>query len=200
MPTIRQKAELKKRRIQQGNERLMETDKHAAVFLPDKERLVRMIAMRGATDDEIADTFGVARATFQKWRKAYPTFNDALEKGRISVDADVVVSLYKQATGFEYEEDVVNYDKKKGTSLVRIQKFSKPDTRAIEYWLNNRQPDNWRSSSTTRMVGPKKGSDDVPIGVKVETRNEIIESLMALVVSKPDGTTKPGGSEEKVKR
>lgn len=176
---------------------VVETDKRVDVFLPDKLALVRMIAMRGASDDEIADTFGVSRETFAKWRRAYPTMNEALEKGRLSVDADIVESLYKQATGYHYEEDAPTKN-----GLVRVERYRVPDIGAIKYWLDNRQPDHWGSSSTTRLVGAKKpdGSDG-PIGVKVETRNEIIDAIMGLITPKPDGESRPkDAANDRVKR
>lgn len=142
--------------------------------------------MRGATDDEIARTFGVSPGTFGAWRKAYPSFEKALDQGRLSVDADVVVSLYRQTQGYEYEEEVAAG---KEGRVVTLKKYFKPDTRACEYWLNNRQPENWGSRTT--ITGGRKDGAELPIGVKVETRNELIDSILALIPSKPDGNSKP---------
>lgn len=156
-----------------------------------------MIAMRGATDDEIADTFGVNREHFQAWRKLYPGMESALNAGRLRVDADVVVSLYKEATGYCVEEEVAAG---KDGHIVTLKKCIRPSFSAIAYWLNNRQPDQWRSASTTSLTGgTKKG--DTPVGIKVETRDELIDSIVAMLASKPDGNTKGKSNDgEKVKR
>lgn len=175
----------------------VETDRRVDVFLPDKLQLVRMIAMRGASDDEIADTFGVSRQTFAKWRRAYPTMEKALEEGRMQVDADVVESLYRQAVGYTYEEDAPTK-----TGVVRLERYRIPDVGAIKYWLDNRQPSHWKSSQTTRVVGSKNpDGSDAPIGVKVETRNDIIDAILGLIPSKPDGINKPkAAAGDRVKR
>src|SRR4051812_7969281 len=75
-----------------------------ATFLPSNEHLVKMIAMQGADDAEIAKMFGVPYEHFKAWRKLYPSFNDALNAGRLSVDAEVTYALFKQTQGFEYSE------------------------------------------------------------------------------------------------
>lgn len=165
-----------------------------AVFLPSNEHLVKMIAMQGADDEEIAKMFGVPYEHFRAWRKMYPSFNDALNAGRLSVDAEVTYSLYKNATGFEYEEETAT---PKG-GVVRLKKFARPNGSDAKYWLENRRPDLWRTVSTSRHTGK---DDESPVGVKVETRNELIDAIVAMIVPKADGKVKPPEKEgDRVKR
>jgi hypothetical protein len=161
-----------------------ERPEQEAVFLPSNEHLVKMIAMQGADDEEIARMFGVPYEHFRAWRKLYPSFNDALNEGRLSVDAEVTYALYKQTQGFEYDEQTAT---PKG-GVVTVKKFARPDTSAQKYWLENRRPDLWRSASTTRVTGK---DDDTPVGMKVETRNDLIDSIVNLIAPKPDGKSKP---------
>ena len=161
-----------------------------SVFLPDLEQQVKMIAMRGASDDEIADTFGVSREMFQKWRQAYPKFNDAVDKGRSVADANVMYALYRNAVGFHYEEDATTKD-----SVVRIERYAKPDTSAQQYWLNNRKPDEW--GTKTSLTGGRKNGEDLPLGMKIESREEIIAAIVSLVHPKADGQSKPSHIEHK---
>ena len=161
-----------------------------AIFLPDHEQQVRLVAMKGASDDEIADMFNVSREVFQKWRKAYPSFNDAVMSGRTRADTEVVVSLYKRATGYDYEETVPT----KSGKCVLVKKHAPPDVGAQQYWLNNRQPDNWRSSSTKHIAGRSR-EDDETLGVKIETRDEMISAILTLIEPKPDGATKAIGKD-----
>jgi hypothetical protein len=165
-----------------------------AIFLPDKEHLVRMIAMKGATDDEIADQFGVSREVFQNWRKAYPSFDKALDQGRLSVDGDITYALYKNAVGYHYEED---QSTPKG-GVVRVERFARGETDAQKYWLQNRRPDLW--GTTTRIAGGGKGES--PLGIKTENRSELIDAIVAMIAPKPDGRAKPENSSngERVKR
>lgn len=181
------KARLKKR---EGS--IREQPPQDEVFLPSNEHLVKMIAMQGADDEEIARMFGVPYEHFKAWRKLYPSFNEALNAGRLSVDAEVTYSLYKQTQGFNYEEETTAG---KDGHIVSIKKFARPDQRSIEYWLNNRRPDLWRSLSTQRQTG--KDDDHAVDGMKVETRNELIDSIVALIAPKPDGKTKGDGGDKR---
>lgn len=155
-----------------------------AVFLPEDEHLVKMIAMQGADDDEIAEMFGVDPKVFETWRRSYPSFNKALDAGRLAVDAKVTYKLYEQTQGFKYQEQTAT---PKG-GIVTIEKFARPDTSAIKYWLENRRPDLWRSATTTRIGGSK---EDGPVGLKVETRNDLIDAIVNMLHPKPDGANKP---------
>lgn len=172
------------KRARQATAEPRERPQQQAVFLPSNEHLVKMIAMQGADDEEIAAMFGVPYEHFKAWRKLYPSFNDALNQGRLSVDAEVTYALYKQTQGFEYSEETAT---PKG-GIVTVKRFARPDTSAQKYWLENRRPDLWRTASTTRVTGK---NDDTPVGMKIETRNELIDSIVSLIAPKPDGKSKP---------
>lgn len=162
-----------------------------AVFLPSNEHLVKMIAMQGADDEEIAQMFGVPYEHFRAWRKLYPSFNEALNEGRLAVDAEVTYALYRNATGFEYEEETAT---PKG-GIVTLKKQARPETNAQKYWLENRRPDLWRSASTTRHTG-KDDAHSVD-GVPIETRTQLIDSICALIAPKADGKSKPDKAGDK---
>lgn len=147
--------------------------------------------MKGATDDEIADQFGVSYETFKAWRRLYKGFDKALDEGRSSVDADVTVSLFKLTQGFEYTEETAT---PKG-GIVEVKRYAKPEFSAARYWLENRRPDLWRSASTTRVTGR---DDNTPIGMKVESKNELIDAIVGIITSKADGASKPKPSDTEV--
>lgn len=174
-----------------GKKQIKEKIPVAGIFLPNHEQQLRMIAMRGSSDDEIAEMCGVDPKIFQRWRKAYPSFDKALQEGRLKADADVVVSLFKQTQGYTYEEQSMTKD----GDVVEVKKYMPASTDASKYWLNNRQPENWKSTSTTRVAGGGKGEE--PVHLKVETRNELIESILGLVQSKPDGKGAPDSAQAK---
>lgn len=153
------------------------------VFLPDMEQQVKMIAMKGASDDEIADMFGVDKALFQRWRKAYPSFNAAVKAGRSKPDAEVTYSLFKRAIGYEYEEDGLTR-----TGAIKSLKRHLPgDVTAIKHWLTNRKREDWTDRTTHEVQGGPKGSPPVSIA----SRDELIAGILALVSPKPDGDSRP---------
>lgn len=104
---------------------------------------VRKLAIRGWTDDEMADFFGVARSTWSEWKEKQGEFRDALKDWKEEADARVVRSLYERATGYSHPEDkIFLYEGKPVT--VETTKHYPPDTTAAIFWMKNRDRENWR--------------------------------------------------------
>ena len=101
------------------------------------------LAKRGATNDEIAEAFGISTRTFIRWTKSYESFAQAVYEGKHIADSKVERSLYQRALGYytEESEKVVEVDKDGNTKPVRVRTTKRhvpADTMAIMYWLNNR--------------------------------------------------------------
>jgi hypothetical protein len=106
--------------------------------------LARDYCLVGATNEVLADYFGVSRRTIQNWIATHPDFADAVRKGRVVADARVVRALFERATGF--------YGKVTRTTRYRGEKHTitttichPPDTQAFVSWLRNRQPEYWQA-------------------------------------------------------
>lgn len=102
------------------------------------------LAIKGATDKELAEAFKVSQRTINRWKKDHPSFLEALQRGKDAADAEVEKSLFKRAIGFEYEESekIIEVNNDGGSRLAKIRTVNKlvpPDTMAIMYWLNNRK-------------------------------------------------------------
>lgn len=59
----------------------------------------------------------------------------------------MVESLYKRATGFEYNEVELKTDDKTKSKRV-TKKLVAPDPTSAIFWLKNRQPKLWRDKQT----------------------------------------------------
>lgn len=106
------------------------------------------LAAMGATNEEIAEAFGVNEKTIRRWAKTYDSFGKALIEGKGISDAKVVKSLYQRATGYDYTETkkVVETDKNGNIKPVKIEETKKhvpADVTAQIYWLKNRQRSKW---------------------------------------------------------
>lgn len=109
------------------------------------------LAIKGATDKEIAQAFGISVRTFHRWKKEYPSLEVALMNGKEAADAKVERMLYERAIGYTYEEtEVIQELNKDGnpkpTKIKKTKKVCPPDVLAQMYWLNNRQPQNYRKN------------------------------------------------------
>jgi len=162
--------------------------KPSAVFLPNEEHLVRMLASKGATDAEMEMLCGVPAGTLEEWREHYPPLNEWLEKGRSKVDGDVLFALYKNAVGFDYtEEQVAGKD-----AIVRVVKRKAlPETAAQKAWLYNRKRDDWGDRLSVA------GDKDKPIGIEHSARKELIDAVLGLVQPKPDNEVERKDDDER---
>jgi hypothetical protein len=152
------------------------------LFLPDYLTEVKAVAMRGLPDREMAGVFGIPLSTFKKWKKSYPSFKDALEKGRTHADAEVVAALFKRATGkFSLRETkIIKY--KDDYETLDVDVHYPPDTDAIKYWLNNRAREHWQQRSAVEQSGPGGKPIEITAG-----KGELIDAIVNLIKPKPDG-------------
>ena len=157
----------------------------SVIFLPEHENEVAMLAMRGATDREIAETFGVSYTLLRKWRRMYPSLDSAIESGRTRADARVVAALHKKAIGYEYDEEVVIRAGEGFVDKTKLRKVAHPDTGAIKYWLNNRQKEHFADRTHTQVTG-KAG--EPAVALEVETKDQVMCSILNLISPKADPT------------
>lgn len=161
------------------------------LFLPDYLTEVKMVAMRGQTDKEISQVFGIPLSLFRKWKKTYPSFKDAIEKGRTRADAEVLAALFKRATGqFTVPHtEIIKY--KDDFETLTMEKHFAPDVDAIKYWLNNRARDHWQQRSAIEQSGPGGKPIEITAG-----KGELIDAIVNLIKPKPDGDSSSPLSEQ----
>ncbi|MBE6646108.1 MAG: hypothetical protein E7611_00535 [Ruminococcaceae bacterium] len=119
---------------------------------------IRRLAEEGFSDEEIAERCGLTFDVFQRWRKKYAKFRDAIEIGRKEADFSVVEALYKKATGYSVKTNKthklkrVDYDPDTGKKVKEYEELAvgfdesyvPPDLKAEIFWLKNRQPCRWK--------------------------------------------------------
>lgn len=102
--------------------------------------LIEGWARDGLTEEQIANNIGISRSTLNEWKKKFSDISDTLKQSKEIADRQVENALHKTALGFYYEEDMVTNQ----GDVVRVKKYSKPNTTAQIFWLKNRKPANWR--------------------------------------------------------
>lgn len=160
------------------------------------------LALKGATDDEIAEAIGVSRMTIHRWsvmkndkgEEVLSLFGEARRAGKEQADAQVVKALYERCIGFDVTEvqqiiEQVNGD---GKVLPRVKETRTtkkriiPDPMAIMYWLNNRcrKTGEW---SQKQDVNVSFGDESIRNAVKELTLNEARAKLAAIRAEKNEG-------------
>jgi hypothetical protein len=156
-------------------------------------------ALLGLTDEQMAEVFDVPLHEFVKWKHEFPTFLEAIKKGKEQADADVVYSLYKVAVGYECASEQLfavrdkEFDPVTG-KLVRetsriirepIVKKYPPNVKAAIKWLESRQPGQWSARpdyKQTLTVKHQVELDDLSVEelkllTKLGVRNQHIQDV-----------------------
>lgn len=116
------------------------------------KKVAEMVA-NGLTVAEQCSQLGISRDSYYKMRKRYPEFDDAIMAAKEDFCDDIENTLYKRASGYEYEETTVTEvidengnptGKKKRTT---VKKHMPGDPRLIKYILGQRLPDQWREKN-----------------------------------------------------
>lgn len=113
----------------------------------------RKLCLLGYIDKELADFFGVCKATLNNWKQDHNGFLDSINAGKDVANAEVADSLYNRALGYSHPEvHVSNYQGE--ITLTPLIKHYPPDTQAASLFLRNRRPDKWRDTKGLNMGGP----------------------------------------------
>lgn len=110
--------------------------------------IVRKLRGEAKTTVEIAATLGVARSTFDEWRKTHPEFRAALEEGDEDADLRIERALFERAVGYKHPETklmVTSGGHGVGSSVERheVTTHYPPDPTCLKFWLTNRRRKFW---------------------------------------------------------
>ena len=119
-------------------------------YKKEYDDLVHNYCLLGSTDKEIAGYLEVAESTLNLWKIHYQSFSDSMKKGKAYADSQVVLALYKSATGGHKVKET-RTDENKGEVIV-IEKVLAPNVSAQKKWLENRQRGLWKESIDIDVV------------------------------------------------
>jgi hypothetical protein len=127
--------------------------------------MVHQLALLGATEVMIAAAFQVSLVTLKTWKDTHIEFKNAIVAGKELADAKVAACLYERATGYNFSEEQLFYDRDLGL-VVRAEtiKHIPPDVTAQKHWLGTRQRELWAykeepsgnttNNNTVNMLAP----------------------------------------------
>lgn len=125
-------------------------------YNPEYDEQAYKLSLLGAIDLDIAEFFDVAESTLYLWKQEYPSFSEAIKRGKIEADANVTQSLYRRANGFSHPDTHIS-NFQGSITVTDITKHYPPDTTACIYWLNNRQRKYWKNSNQIELSGKDGG-------------------------------------------
>ena len=122
------------------------------------------LAGKGLNEKDIAEIFGVSPQTIGNWKKAYPQFLIAIDKGTEISLGNVKRSMYEKAVGYTHPDIHVSNFRGKITKTTVLKHYP-PDTTAGAFILKNRDPENWKDK---QEINGNLGIDiNTPITVNI---------------------------------
>src|SRR6516165_6754431 len=133
--------------------------KYDAASAPE---VARALAQAGATQEEIASTFGITSRQLRTWRAQYPELRDAMDAGNDVFDTRVERALAERAIGFyeTWEEEKFNPVTGRKELLVH-REYYPPDTKAARIWLTNRKRNDWKNVPKHEVETKRRSSDEI---------------------------------------
>lgn len=105
-------------------------------------RKIFVLYSYGLTDEQIAETFDIARSTLSDFKKL-PEYSDTIKRAKNRADLAVQNALFHRAIGYSHPEEKVFCHEGKITTYETTKQYA-PDTMAAMYWLNNRDEGRWK--------------------------------------------------------
>lgn len=102
------------------------------------------LSLLGATDEQMAEFWGVNQQTVDNWKKNAPGFLAALMRGKLEADANVANSMYQRAIG--YSHPAVKIFMPAGADEPVYAPYTEhypPDVAAGNNWLALRHRGKW---------------------------------------------------------
>lgn len=154
---------------------------------PARARHIALLNPKAKSAD-FAEVFQVATATIDGWKQRHPEFKRAIEIGKFLAATNVVKALYERALGYTHAEEKIfshagNQWSNPRVVRVRTRRHYPPDTEAAIKILAAVHPEIW-GQTRVQHGGIPGGS---PIGMRDETKSEVIASILNMIQPKPDG-------------
>lgn len=105
----------------------------------------RKLSLLGMTDRGMADFFEISESTLNLWKKEHPDFSESIRGGKVEADAHVATALFHSALGGRTVTEVKEEVDAEGNTVTKKTTRELPaNVTAQQFWLKNRQPQNWR--------------------------------------------------------
>lgn len=165
--------------------------KHAGgrptVYKPEFARLAKAMCNLGATDQELADEFGVTTQTIWRWQSKHAEFCYALRASKKAYDVRIERSLAQRAIGYTYNSEKVFQFQ--GTPVrIPCVEHVPPDPGAAKMWLTARCS-KWREVQRHEVTGRDGGAIETKDVSDIESAQRVAYMLgraMSRMVVKND--------------
>ena len=148
---------------------------------------------RGFTKPELAPVFDVSERTIAIWSWNHLEFTEAINRGRDEYDGQAVESvLLRRCLGYDFEEVSITNTSVKATladgTKIRVPatqttvttKHHAPNVGAIQWWLQNRNPERWKTLTYLQAQVQSLPGNNQPAVPVVDLSGVKTQDLLAL--------------------
>jgi hypothetical protein len=115
------------------------------------QQAYELALLGGLSFEDMARCMCISLETFNSWRRRFPVFENAIIEGGMRATARVALALYKRATGYEYDEEVVHVSKTGITKMI-VHRIVQPDVAAAAKWLSAKHRSQWSEVSRSEIT------------------------------------------------
>jgi hypothetical protein len=137
-----------------------------------------MLAVLGATEVDMATAFNVSVPTIKYWKNRHPEFKKAIDDGTYGLVSGLAQSLARRGLGYDYDEEVVTFDRSSHTWVKTVKKTHVPPdswaaARILELKARNF---NW---SVTQQINLNQTNTNININLSELSKEqlEVLENI-----------------------
>lgn len=133
-------------------------------------------AKSGCTLEQIANRLMVHKDTLYRWSKMFPEVKEVILEGNKVADDRVEMSLYEMCFAHDVKEMIIEQDPVTGVILKKVirTKHIPANATAIQYWLQNRRRDEWKSHQSLEFTG----NTAVPVNIIYDLNTKAKPSIV----------------------
>ena len=142
-------------------------------------RIIKSLARRGRTNEQIAKELGIRRETLFDWSKKHPEVSNALKDGRAIAIATIEESMFARATGVKTTEKKAVKMPDGTTRTEIVEREHPPDAGAAKILLVNWLPEEY----SDREKVEHSGKIELPLS---NMSDEEVKALARKVLTESD--------------
>lgn len=147
----------------------------------DMEQIEKLI-MDGWTDKKIIDFLGIEKNVWYTWKKDHPEIQESVDWRRAH-DHLIERKLSEVARGYSHPEEKVFLGPGGQIVTHETTKHYPPNVSAIQFWLTNRQKNDWRHQQSLALTGANGGPVEIASKPKKISLSDFSEEELALITS-----------------
>lgn len=144
-------------------------------YKPEYARIAKAMCALGATDQELADEFGVSTQTIWRWQSKHADFCYALRASKKAYDIRIERGLAQRAMGYSYDSEKVFQFQGQPVKVPYVEHIP-PDPGAAKMWLSARNA-KWRVAEKLEHVGKDGGPIETRDMTNIEAAQRVAYML-----------------------